>query len=176
MKFKKLFFLATMFVLAWIPSIAMEADMKTPESFVIIMDSTNPAYTVITAIPESIKTNFEKNPNEASKKFTFSFIPMNTFISNPEQYLKDKILVSSFNTENFYVRFAELVTKYPKTPIGLVFNGGVALTANDYTHATRMYAIWKKDEANYQKIQSMPENQKRDPINPNSHFIPLLGK
>jgi hypothetical protein len=173
MKFKPPF-LAIMFMLVCVSSSAMETDTKTPESLVIVMGSPNPAYTVILTIPESIKNNFETD--EITKKFKFSSIPIQDFKSNPEKYLKASISVSSYSTENFYNRFADLVTEYQNTPIGLVFNGGVAITANDYTHAARIYAIWKKDEASYLKMQSMPENQKWDPINPDAHFVPLLGK
>jgi hypothetical protein len=109
MKFKQPF-LAIMFMLVCVSSSAMETDTKTPESLVIVMGSPNPAYTVILTIPESIKNNFETD--EITKKFKFSSIPIQDFKSNPEKYLKASISVSSYSTENFYNRFADLVTKY----------------------------------------------------------------
>jgi hypothetical protein len=141
------------------------------KDLVVAVDPSNPAYTVLIAIPADRQATID--PSHPAAK-TLAFVPLETFVKDPKRHLSKRVLVASYSTPRFYERLGQLVAKYPGTPIGLAFNGGIAITRNDYTHAERMHA-WSQDQKKYREIQGLPENIPKDPIHPEAHFGPLLG-
>lgn len=139
----------------------------------VVIDTSNPAYTVVIVVPKSSKGEIEKFA--AKEASTFTYVAVDEFNAQPKKYLDGRVLVHSYPEGDFYKRFATLVTQYPANPFGLAFNGGIAITHNDYVHTERMYSVWTKDKQLYNEIQTLPENQPKDPINPESHFSGLLG-
>jgi hypothetical protein len=138
----------------------------------VVVDPSHPSYTVLISVPAEKRREIERSHPSAK---TFSYVSLEDFRKNPKQYVSKKILIASYSTPRFFDRLGQLVAKYPGTPVGVVFNGGVAITYNDYTHADRMYAIWNRDKNRYLEVQNLPENTARDPIHPEAHFGPLLG-
>jgi hypothetical protein len=67
----------------------------------------------------------------------------------------------------------ELLRRYASTPFGLTWNGGVALTFNDYEHAKRIHKKYLSDPEEYAATRL--EDPRRDPIHPKAHFAALLG-
>lgn len=63
-----------------------------------------------------------------------------------------------------------LLGKLEGASIGLTWNGGFALTYNDYMHAQRTYARFAKDPA----FVARPADRRADPVNPGNHTEPLL--
>jgi hypothetical protein len=95
-----------------------------------------------------------------------------SFTLNSEKYIKSQIVNNEYPNSRTQDGIIELIRKFPGTPIGLAWNGGIVITYNDYQHAKLIYENYNTDPESYNKIN---RDLRTDPINPKGHFGPLLG-
>lgn len=139
----------------------------------VVIDQTEKAYTVYYGIPEwkekkkidEIKANIEKEGGG-------SIIGWEEFSQNADSYVKSRIVRNEYDDISVINGIIELIKKYSLTPIGLTWNGGVAITRNDYQHAMETYTRYMKDSSEYIRVK---KDIRSDPVNPMAHFGPLLG-
>ncbi|MBL8488393.1 MAG: hypothetical protein JNK22_15020 [Rhodocyclaceae bacterium] len=79
-------------------------------------------------------------------------VPFAEFAGNPAKYIS-----------------ARLVRKYPGTPFGVTWNGGMAFTRNDCAAAKKAFDAFRTAG---EFVKPPPE---RDPVAPANHLGPLLG-
>lgn len=65
---------------------------------------------------------------------------------------------------------AELLVRNPGAPIGVTWNGGIAITARDYEYARRSYAAARSAPS-----PTIRPERRADPLHPLNHLGPLLG-
>ena len=65
-----------------------------------------------------------------------------------------------------------LIGKAPGAPWALTWNGGIALTSNDYRHAREIFLLYKEDPEKYEREAN--RDPRADPINPGGH-LPAFG-
>ena len=137
----------------------------------VLIDRTEDAYTVYVGI--------SKNKLDENKiKLTIApqgiaLVTWEAFIQNSDKYVKTQIVKDEYPESRTTAGVVELVRKFPGNPIGLTWNGGIAITYLDYQHAKRIYEQYKADPASYERIAK--RDPRADPINPKGHLGPLLG-
>lgn len=135
-------------------------------SDVVFIDYSDPAYTVYAGMPaeraEEVKRKMVGKPVEA--------LPFDEFSTNREKFISQKIVKDEHPNGRAVEGIVELVRKYPNTPFGLTWNGGIAFTRNDYQFAKSRFELFGKDQEEY--LRTMP---KLDPVDPKNHLKPLLG-
>lgn len=137
----------------------------------VLVDRTNDAYTLYLGIPKSkIEEMKAKAPNGYEEKTPI--VPWESFTLNSEKFIKAQIVNNEYPNSRTQDGIIELIRKFPLTPIGLAWNGGIVITYNDYQHAKRIYENYKTDPESYSKIN---RDIRTDPINPKKHLGPLLG-
>lgn len=137
----------------------------------VLIDRTEQAYTVYAGIQENKIGEVKAKLLDAPQGVTL--VTWETFIQNSDEYVKSQIVKDEYPESRTIAGVVELVRKFPGTPIGLTWNGGIAITYNDYQHAKRIYEQYKADPASYERSRN--RDPRADPVNPKGHLGPLLG-
>lgn len=138
---------------------------------VVAIDSSNSAYTVFVSIPaEELETIRARVTAQAK----VTFVPWQEFIANTPKYVASKIIKDEYPGAGAVDGIPQLLKKYPKTPFGITWNGGIALTYNDFQYAKRTYKGFSTNLEEYER--SRIRDPRRDPVHPAGHLVPLLGR
>jgi len=92
---------------------------------------------------------------------------------NVDKYVRGRIAKDDYPGSGVVSGIVALLDKYPGGPIGLTWNGGVAITYNDYQHAKKTYQKYLADPSEYERTRT--HDPRLDPVNPRGHLGPLLG-
>ena len=138
----------------------------------VIIDHKEKAYTVYMGIPENLPPeDFEKIKSDVSKEEGVDMVSWYEFKQNPDKYIKSKIIIYDYQDSQIVKGIVKIIEKSPGIPIGLTWNGGIAITYNDYQYAKNRYQQYLVNPAKYK-----PERDPRaDPISPKRHFRRHLG-
>jgi tetratricopeptide (TPR) repeat protein len=137
----------------------------------VLIDRTEEAYTVYTGIPNNRLGETKAKLSNAPQGI--ALVTWEAFIHDSDKYVKAQIVKDEYPESRTTAGVVELVGKFPGTPIGLAWNGGIAITYMDYQHAKRIYERYKADPASYERNRN--RDPRADPINPKGHLGPLLG-
>ncbi len=149
-----------------------DVDIDSASKFVVV-DQSEPAFIVFTGIPEDIdKEQFEKIRLKVSSRETLTMLTWQQFLESVNKYTQSVILQKDYPNIRIVDGIVCLVASKQGSgaPWGLTWNGGIALTFNDYQHARRTYESYKANPAAYRPIQ----DPRRDPVNPGGH-LPFGG-
>lgn len=141
---------------------------NTKNDFVVISKE-NSAYTVFVGISEE-KKNDAKGQYENNRNI--EIVPFESFLKDRGKYVGQHVIKDEYPNSQALDGIVELISRFPGTPVGLTWNGGVAITRNDYKFAEDTFYRFDSDPENYKKASN--ENKRADPINPRVHLDPLL--
>jgi hypothetical protein len=131
----------------------------------VLIDYTEKAYTVYAGLPldraEAVKSKLEGKPVD--------MVPFNQFAENQSNIIGSRVVRNDYPDGRTEEGIVALIKKYPGTPFGVTWNGGIAYTRNDYQAAKNAFELF-----NTTGIFTKPESEK-DPVAPMSHLKPLLG-
>ena len=144
---------------------------ESPPGDVVIIDTTTPAFTVLFSVPPE---QLDQVKTKVQKEARVEFVPWHTFIGATNQYVSSRIIKNEYPGSGAVEGLVELLKKYPQTPFAITWNGGIALTGNDYRHARSTYNKYTADPAEYERTRV--RDPRGDPVNPAGHLGPLLGR
>lgn len=139
----------------------------------VVVDQGEKAFTVFTGIPKNIdKDELERIEQTVSGRDTLIMLSWEQFLESVNEYAGSVILINDYPSIRVVDGIVCLVASRQGTgaPWGLTWNGGIALTRNDYNHARQTYALFKENPASYKPIR----DPRRDPVNPGGH-LPFGG-
>jgi len=140
----------------------------------VAIDRSETAYTVFLAVAkDASEEQLEQLRSRAAQEEAVELVTWAEFRRTRTKYLDSRIVHDDYPGSKVVEGIIELLRRYASTPFGLTWNGGVALTFNDYEHAKRIYKKYLSDPDEY--AATRPKDPRRDPINPKAHFAPLLG-
>lgn len=134
----------------------------------VVIDASHPAYTVFIGIPAGRSAAVHAKLASAPPRVTI--IAWQAFSADPKRYVAAHIRRNDYPDQRAAAGVVELLHRYPSTPIGLTWNGGIAITRNDYRFAERTYQQFQADPN-----ASVRPEKRADPVNPQGHLGPLLG-
>lgn len=149
-----------------------DIDIDSASKFVVVSQN-EPAFIVFTGIPKDIDNGqFEKIKQQVSSRETLTMLTWEQFLESVNAYAKSVILRNDYPNVRVVDGIVCLVGSKRGTgaPWGLTWNGGIALTFNDYQHARRTYESYKANPAAYKPIR----DPRKDPVNPGGH-LPFGG-
>lgn len=140
----------------------------------VIIDPSDVYATTFISIPASSSASeiegFKKNlqQRKAAKLITWA-----EFKSTVKQEVSANVRRNDYSDVDVTAGIIQLLTQHQKTPFGLTWNGGIALTGNDYKHALRTFESYRANPT-----APAPKNidRSRDPIHPLNHFSALIQK
>ncbi|MEA1989276.1 MAG: hypothetical protein U9N57_08765 [Pseudomonadota bacterium] len=139
----------------------------------VVVDQGEKAFTVFTGIPKNIdKNELERIKQKVAGLDTLMMLSWEQFLESVNEYASSVILINDYPSVRIVDGIVCLVASRQGTgaPWGLTWNGGIALTRNDYNHARRTYELYKANPDSYKPIQ----DPRRDPVNPGGH-LPFGG-
>ncbi len=139
----------------------------------VAIDRSEKAYTVFLAVAKDApEEQLEQLRSRAAQDEAVELVTWAEFRQNRTKYLDSRIVHDDYPESKVVQGIVELLRRYASTPFGLTWNGGVALTFNDYEHAKRIHKKYLSDPGEY--AATRPKDPRRDPINPKAHFAALL--
>jgi hypothetical protein len=142
----------------------------TADHALVVVDTSEKAYTVFMAISAK---DLDRVRSQTAGKQGVAIIARSKLEQEKQGYITSRILRDEYPGSGAADGILALLAKYPGTPFGLTWNGGLALTYNDYQHAKKLYEAYLKDPAEYKRTGT--PHPRVDPINPKGHLGPLLG-
>jgi hypothetical protein len=108
----------------------------------VIVDQTDNAYTVYTAIPADVlEEKLEEIKAQITQKEGVDIVSWQELQKSTDNYIKKRILKDEYPDSQVTEGIIELIKRFPGSPIGLTWNGGVAITYKDYQHAKETYTL-----------------------------------
>lgn len=151
------------------PSIAFSAKTDAPPIELVMIDARQPAYTVLIGIPRENVEQVKKQPKEDG----VTLMSWKAFETDAETLIVKGIVKNDYPDIPLVKGISALLKLYPAMPFGVTWNGGVAVTYNDYKHAEKMYDLHQKSADEYE--QKKPKDLASEPIHPENQFGALLG-
>ena len=139
----------------------------------VIVDRGEKAFTVFIGIPKNFdKNELERIKQEVTDRDTLIMLTWEQFLKSVNEYARSVILINDYPSVGIVEGIVCLVSSRQGTgaPWGLTWNGGIALTRNDYNHARRTYELYKANPDSYKPIR----DPRIDPVNPGGH-LPFGG-
>jgi hypothetical protein len=138
----------------------------------VLIERTEVGYTVYAFLTKDMLGKIKAELSNAAKGI--DLIAWETFVEKGDKYIKSQIVKDEYPESGKVAGIVELLRKFPGTPIGLTWNGGIAITRIDYEHAKRTYEQYKTDPVSYERNRN--RDPRADPVNPKGHLGPLLGR
>lgn len=161
--------LAELELLFPIPSVPGR-DFESGASFVLV-DQHDPAFIVFTGIAKGTdERKLEEIRSKISNQQEVSMLTWEQFTASVDRHARSVIVRNDYPNSRAVDGLICLVGKQPGAPWGLAWNGGIALTFNDYQHVRRRYESYKTNPAAYRPIH----DPRADPVNPGG-FLPAFG-
>jgi hypothetical protein len=139
----------------------------------VVIDQSEPAFIVFTGIPVDIdNAQLEEIRLKVSNREALTMLPWQQFLENLDEYSQLVILRNDYPNIKTVNGIVCLIASKQGTgaPWGLTWNGGIALSYNDYQHARRTYESFQAAPESYQPIL----DPNRDPVHPRGH-LPFGG-
>lgn len=149
------------------------AEASPAEPGHVLVDAENPAYTVFLALPEALpKLDLMDLQLEAMQRKGVEVVAWKAFTEHIGNQVCARIVRNDYPEVDVAEDIVELLAAYPQTPVGLTWNGGIAITYGDYEHALQTYRRHLADPA----ARMRPARIADDPVHPMNHTVPLLGR
>ncbi|MBN2370299.1 MAG: hypothetical protein JXO72_07420 [Vicinamibacteria bacterium] len=136
---------------------------------IVLISSDEQAYTVYMRIPAS---KIEEQTISSSGLAKAERVDWESFEKHKERYVHSRIVKNDYPQHRVVDGLMALLARNEGLPIGLTWNGGIAVTNNDYEHARRMFRQYQNDASDYERTRN--RDPKADPVHPRAHFEPLL--
>jgi hypothetical protein len=139
------------------------------DRFVLIV-SEERAYTVYMRIPT------QRLDEIKAKAFVYAdmeIVSWESLEQEKDRYIQSHIMKNDYPQHRVKDGLLALLASNEGSPIGLTWNGGIAITYNDYQHAKRTYLLHQNDASGYERMRNT--DPRADPVHPRAHFEPLLG-
>lgn len=145
-------------------------DFESGASLVLV-DQSEPAFIVFTGIPKDTdEATLEEIRSTVSTEDKVNLLTWEQFTDNVDSYAQAMVVINDYPDVSVVDGLVCLVGKAPGAPWGLTWNGGIALTNNDYRHTIEGYQVYKSNPDAY----SPDGDPGADPVNPGGH-LPAFG-
>ena len=155
------------------PAKAVEPVPLSSGDDLVVIETTEPAYTVFAGVPKD-KVGAVK-ATLASRPAGVVIVTWEQFTQDPDRYVRALIVKDEYPASRTVPGIIELVRRFPGTPFGLTWNGGVAITYRQYQHARSTYLQYQADPTEYDRTRNRDPHPLADPVNPQRHLRGLLG-
>ena len=135
----------------------------------VVISRENAAYTVFVGITQE-KLNAAKDQSE--DKSSVEIVAWEMFLQGRDKHVKQHITKNEYPNSRVADGIVELIRRFPNNPVGLTWNGGIAITRNDYQHVLDTFQRFQANPAKYDNATN--GDQRTDPVNPQGHLGPLL--
>lgn len=139
----------------------------------MVIDPSDQHTTTLVGIPRTLPAEqFQRLKDSLIQRSGAYMLPWEDFKRDPPKHVRPYIRRNDYPEVDVVRGLALLLERYDGTPFGLTWNGGLALTSNDYRHASRTYATYLKDPNSFARAI----DSRVDSVHPANHLGPLIAK
>jgi hypothetical protein len=137
----------------------------------VVVDPSDQYTTTYLGVPKSLpKEKFENIKKGLFERKGSYLVTWREFKRDPAKHIKPHIRRNDYPDVDVVRGLTRLLERYDGTPLGLTWNGGLAMTGNDYRHAARTFDKFQSNPNSVAK----ESDRRRDPVHPENHLGPLL--
>lgn len=157
--------------LSSIALLALQAKLAAEPTHVVI-DPSDQHTTTFIGVPKAVPADeFQKIKDSLVQRKGAYLLTWSDFKSDPPKHIRPYIRRTDYADIDVVGGLVRLLERYDGTPFGLTWNGGLAVTENDYRHSAGTYATFLSDPASFRVLE-----RRGDPVHPANHLEPLLGR
>jgi hypothetical protein len=139
----------------------------------VVIDPSEQSATTFVSLPRTLPPEmFQEIKDNLKPEKGAYLVTWGDFKRNPQKHVQPCIRRNDYPEVDVAGGLALLLERYEGLPFGLTWNGGLALTRNDYQHASQTYATFLKDPRSVARAKDI----RADPVHPANHLGPLLTK
>jgi hypothetical protein len=143
-----------------------------PKDFIII-DHTEKSFTIFAIIPGE---GIDKVKESIEDKKDVNIISLEEFTNRAHEFIELRIIRNEYEGSQIGQVVVNYLHKHTGSPIGVTWNGGIAITNNDVEYAKSMYQQYISNPEDYERKKI--QESLTDPLNPRrtlkTHFGPLF--
>jgi hypothetical protein len=144
------------------------------DPMLVLVDRSEAAYTVYMAVEEGKPAaELAQLRSRVAQSKDAELVRWADFRTERQKYVDSRIVVDDYPDSNVRKGILELLRRYASTPFGLTWNGGIAVTFNDYQYTKRSYEARRSDPR--APGDRRGDDPSRDPNNPRARLRALLG-
>jgi hypothetical protein len=150
-------------ILAAVTLVVLSAAARSAEPSHVIMDPSDQHTTTFVSVPKTMPANdFENLKSSLAQRKGAVLMAWQEFKEAPEKFIRPRIRRNDYTDVDVVGGLVQLLERYQGNPFGLTWNGGLAVTQNDYRHSARTFSVYL--------------DRGLDPVHPQNHLGPLLRK
>lgn len=139
----------------------------------VVIDSTARHVATFISVPKTLPpADLQKLSEKIAQTEGTIMMSWDEFKSDPAKHVKTQIRRNDYLEVDVVRGLAQLLERYERTPFGLTWNGGLAVTGNDYQYSARSFKAFNNDPSTF----SREADRRRDPVHPANHIEPLLRR
>jgi hypothetical protein len=139
----------------------------------VLVDASKPDITTYVGVSKALPSeNFQKLKEALAQRNDAYLLTWEEFKTAPAKHILSKIKRNDYAEVDIGRGMTLLIERYNGTPFGLTWNGGLAITGNDYLYSSRSYKAFTNDPGSF----SREADRRRDPVHPDNHLEPLLRR
>lgn len=131
-----------------------------PEAFIVI-DHREKALTIFYMIP---KEAIDRVKAAIEVKKDIDIITLEEFMNRSYDFVTSRIIRNEYEGAQIEQLVVNFLHKHAGAPIGVTWNGGIALTDNEAAYAKETYQLYTVDPENYERKKV--QGPQADPVNP----------
>jgi hypothetical protein len=139
----------------------------------VLVDASKPETTIYIGVSKTLPAeNFQKLKETLAQRNDAFMLTWEEFKLDPAKHILPKIQRNDYAEVDVVRGMTSLIERFDGAPFGLTWNGGLAITGNDYAYSNRSYKAFKNDSSAF----SREPDRRKDPVHPANHIEPLLRK
>lgn len=140
----------------------------------VFIDGRDPAFLVVQGVAGDASDQARREMAGYATLAGVSLVPWNAFRQNAQTLIAPHIVKNEYPGTSTILGVVALVKAYPGEPFGITWNGGLAVSFQDYQYAVTTYKAFGANAQAYE--QSRPRTPDADPVNPAKHIAALLAR
>jgi hypothetical protein len=139
----------------------------------VVIDITARHVATFISVPKTFPpTDLQKLNEKIAQTEGISLMSWDEFKGDPAKHIKSQIRRNDYMEVDVVRGLSQLLERYERTPFGLTWNGGLAVTGNDYQYSARSYKAFTNNPNTF----SREADRRKDPVHPDNHIEPLLRR
>lgn len=155
------------------PPAVQEAKRDSPQAAApayVLIDRSDPSFVLFQGIPEDRRQEALNLIQSHAAGAKATLVPWDQFRAGVKDYARTAMIRNDYPNYNVGDGILCLLRAAPGMPWSITWNGGIALTRNDYEWARRQFKSYSQNPGAYRAVNSA----RADPNNPGA-FLPAFG-
>ena len=167
----KRFRTAVVFTAIQLVVLFLVSDLYATRIKYVIIDHRQKAFTIFYTILEGM-VDMRDPRIWISGEDGITMVKWGEFKKNKDKYIGERIINNEYGESKIEKKFVRLLFLYPINKFGLTWNGGVAITEDDFKYAMSTYLVYTADPEEYKRYKT--NDSENDPLNPKYKLKKLL--